>query len=262
MSTKFTLTNAQIQELVYTNKYKVDEKTMFTARCIDGRYENSTDLPAMAVPGADAGELAVLYAAANQYGFELHYETAFSTMLELLGKNAFNMHTDAHGDTEILASGCGHIKQIRLDPLAYSLDKPIVEILNKHIDMAKEKGGNQVMLRGDRQEGAVLLINGNYGVLPQFVLEAEFGRTHVQVFEYHKTLANARHRQWAKLLVGKKAVTLLDGLDEDYLYEAISEIAENHLFETAKRLAINLPIFEVTFKDNGDFIIEDRGFVY
>ena len=81
------------------------------------------------------------------------------------------------------------------------------------------------------------------------------GSTEVQVFVYHQSLVDQRHRQLRKLLVEKKAVKLLEGCDAEYLYQALSEMAENHLMETAKRLAKQLPIYEVKFDEDESFII-------
>ena len=122
----------------------------------------------------------------------------------------------------------------------------------------EKKGAKETVLEGDHQEGAVLIVRGNYGVLPKYVLEDESKRILVEVFVYQATLSDSRHRVLSKKLLENKAVELFPGCDEEYLYEVMIEMAENHLFETANRLAKGLPIFTVEFQSDGTFSIEQE----
>ena len=245
---KIILTKNQIQDLVSKNRYSVNENKKFISRCIDGRYPNVEDLPALAFPGGDVGELALIQATANAYGFEVDLEKVLVTIIEIVGGvENFGIHTDHHGDPKKAASGCGHLKQIILDPQAYKLEKIQVEDIQKKLNRLKKKKINEVILEGDHLEGAVLIVSGNWGIMPRY-LDA-------QVFVYHRTLIDKRHQALCKLLVENKAVKLLDGCDSEYLYQVISEMAENHLMETVKRLANDLPIYEVEFNDDKSFII-------
>jgi hypothetical protein len=70
---------------------------------------------------------------------------------------------------------------------------------------------------------------------------------------------NERHRLIAKKLIEERAVKFFPDCDEEYLFEALSETTENHLFETLKRLASGLPIFEVGFENDGSFKIKEMG---
>lgn len=256
-----TLSSDQIHAIVSENKYLLPEGSRFLSRCIDGRYENSENLPALAIPGADIGDLAVLYAAAAQYGFEIDHDKALQTLQGLTGNDHLSWHTDEREEKGVLESGCGHLKQLHLDPTSYGLQKEDVVQLDAQMKKTHKDGGDEVTLKGDHHEGAVLLIVGNYGVLPQNALVTESGTLQTQLFIFHKTFVDQRHKAWSKLLIEKKAVTLLDGLDEEYLYEALSSTTDDHLFETARRLAKDLPIFQVTFANDGSFEIEQQGFV-
>jgi hypothetical protein len=261
MAPKIILDNAQVQELVAKNKYKLTDTNRNTARCIDGRYENSEELGALAIPGGDLGELAALYATANEFGFEVDYDKALISLQSVTGKNNFCWHTDTHGEKDVLASGCGHMKQMRLDPKAYNLEPDQIEVLNKQVEKAFKDGGKQTELQGDHQEGAVLIIRGEYSVMPQYYLQTDHGKVKVQVFEFHHSLVSERLKTWAKKLVEDGAVKLLDHLDDEYLYQVLSEKMDDHLFETSKRLAKTLPIFRVHFQDDGSAEIEEMGFV-
>lgn len=254
---KIILTQDNIREIVADNKYKVEEKTKYISRCIDGRYENSKDLPVLAFPGADVGELALILATANSYGFEINVEKTFKSLVKVVGgENNFRLHTDSHGDKNIRASGCGHWKQINLDPKAYNLNEDQIKLIQDKLTI-----GQSVTLNGEHLEGAVLIVKGDYGILPQLSLYTDQGKKQVQVFVYHQTLVDERHRLLAKELIKNKAVIFKNGEDEDWLYNALSDTAENHLMETAKRLAKGLPIYSVVFKEDGSFKIEQQGIV-
>lgn len=254
---KIILTLENIQDIVSQNKYKIDDKTKFLSRCIDGRYQNENNLPALAFPGADVGELALVFATANSYGFEVKKEKVLKSFLKVVdGEKNFRLHTDSHADPKLPAGGCGHFKQMGLDPKAYNLDISEIEFIKKNLNI-----GESVTLQGDHMEGAVLMVKGSYGVLPQFDMETDHGKNRAQVFVYHQSLVDERHRTYAKELIKNKAVVFKDSEDEEWLYNAFSDVAENHLMETAKRLARGLPIYSVVFEENGSFKVEEQGIV-
>jgi hypothetical protein len=254
------LTSGEVQALVKDNQYKINEKTKYLSRCIDGRYENSPDLPALGLPGADAGDLAALYATANIYGFTVDTEKALKTLLEIVGgPEHFSFHTDARSHDPAPTSGDGHFKKIRQDPEAYNLTPDQLHTITKQIEKLEKKGAKETVLHGDHREGALLLIKGNCGVLPKYTLQTDNGSMNVEVFVFHAGLVNERHKAWAQKLVEEKAVELVEKLDEEYLYEVLSTTTDDHLFETANRLAKTLPIYEVTFKDFDNFVVEERG---
>lgn len=264
----------QIMDLVSSNRYKVEEKTKFLSRCIDGRYKdklkdqnskiktesNTAELPALAIPGADAGELALIFATANVYGFKVDEEKVLKSLIEIVGgEKNFSFHSDHHGDPKIPASGCGHLKQMNFDLKSYNLEKEQMVFIRKSLSTLKKKGTEEIILEGEHLEGAVLQVKGRYGIYPRYFLEIEGGSTEVQVFVFHSTLVNQRHRMLVSTLLKNKAVKLSSGCDDEYLYEVLSETTENHLFETAKRLASGLPIYLVEFAEDGNFIIKEMG---
>lgn len=266
---KIILTKEQIFELVSRNRYRVDENTKWLSRCIDGRYENKVEsqklkvksyLRALAFPGADVGELALLLATGNTYGFEIDLGKALKALITVIGgKKNFGMHSDDHSDQKKAGSGCGHWKQINLNPFAYKIEKEQITAIQRQLDQLKKSGFNEDILEGKHLEGAVLLISGNWGVLPKYRLQFEGGANEVQVFIFHQTLVDERHRLWAKQMIVEKAVKLYNDCDENYLYQILSETAENHLMETVNRLAKGLPIYEIKFDEDGSFDIKEIG---
>lgn len=258
---KFTLTIDQIHELIQDNKYAVNPSQKFLSRCIDGRYNGEQDR-ALAYPGADFGELALVYATAHQYGLTVHPKKVLAALLEIVGgPHHFAYHTDTHADTHTPAGGCGHMKTIRADAKAFSLDEDDMKVLEEQIrDVIKRKAPN-VVLEGDHKEAAVLFIEGNHSVYPQYTMSTIHGSIHTQVFIYHKTLVDERHKAFARRLVESQAVILPPGFDYLYLYDALSDVAEQHVLEIAGRLAQGLPIYRVIFAKDNTFTVFDEGHV-
>lgn len=259
---KILLNKIQLTDLIIKNRYPVNPKNKFISRCIDGRYESQVKndmLPALAFPGADAGELALIFATANEYGFEVDRESAFKSLVEVVGgEKNLSFHSDSHAEKDKVLVGCGHIKQISLTLSDYKLHQEQLDFIKKKFTTAQKNGAKQNILYGEHLEGAVVFILGNYGIYPQYHLE-EHDDSVVQIFIYHQTLVDERHRVLVGTLLKNKAIKLFPGCDEDYLYQAISEMAENHLIETAKRLASRLPIFQVIFEEDGSFKINEMG---
>lgn len=257
---KIKLTLNNIEELVAENKYEVGENKPLS-RCIDGRYSADQD-SALAYPGADLGELALVYATANHYGFEVDRDTVLTVYLKLIGgPKKFAFHTDHHANLAVPAGGCGFMKSLHAEPKTYFLEAEDIKKLDEQTSELLKKGAQQSVLEGDHQEGAVLLVQGNYGIYPQFDLRTDHGVKMVQVFIYHHTLVNTRHKELAKALIEAKAVQLPEKCDEEYLYQALSDVAEQHLLEIAGKLAKGLPIFRVTFSEDGVFQIQEEGII-
>lgn len=269
---KIILNKQQTTELIEANKYKVNADKKFVSRCIDGRYENKSkiqmtndknkeeQMPAMAVPGADAGELALIFATANSYGFEVDAQKAWKSLVEVVGgEKNLQFHTDSHAEQKDALGGCGHIKLLGLDSSAYSLTDEQVAFVKNQFSQVKAAGISETKLQGDHQEGAVFIIRGNWGVYPQGAVETELGKRNVMVFMYHQTLSDARRKILASTLIKHKAVILPEKCDSEYLFTALCEMGENHLLETSKRLAKGLPIFSVAFTENGEYKVEEIG---
>lgn len=259
---KILLNIEQIQQLITHNRYKVDEKHKYVSRCVDGRYENEENLPALAIPGADLGEVGLIAATGTEFGFEVDVEKTFVTLQKFLGgiKN-IRFHTDSHADPKIPAGGCGHVKQMMTDFEAYKLTSEQVKELRDIAEKAKKNKATEVTLYGEHEEGAILIVNGNYAVWPRFRVESDEGEQEVQVFVFHKTLVDERHRLLAQKLIDNDAVKLCEGCDAEYLYEVLSNMTETHFFETAKRLARGLPLYNVMFKESGEFKVTEIGTV-
>lgn len=254
---KIFLNQEQISKLILANKYPVDEKNHFMSRCIDGRYSNEKNLPALAILGADIGELALILATANVCGLDINKQKAFQSLVNTVGgiKN-LRFHTDSHAKKDVVCGGCGYIREIKADPQAFNLVKKDVEFILQKAEDAKKKGAQEVLLLGNHEEGAVLTVRGPYGLYTQY---QNNGVNVSQVFVFHDSLVSSRHRVLAKNLIQEKVIKTLTQEDQDYLFTILSETTEDHLFEIAKRLAKDLPLYAVNFDQDGNFDLEFQG---
>lgn len=290
---KRKLTIEEVQRLVSQNCYQVDKKYWFLSRCIDGRYNSHSAIDSvagfrpvsareklraagspstratyrgktqgekpepLAKPGADIGDLMIVFAANREYGLEIKKEKIFKAVLETVGGfENFRFHTDDHNlnsKSEILNSflGCGHFKQAYQDSAAYSLSKEEIKAINKFLTEAKKKGAKGEVLQGEHLEGAVLIVKGDHwSIAPQLMLNNEV----IEAFIYQKTLDDKRRRILAKHLL--PYVKAPFSVDEEYLYQIMSQVADNQLLETVSRLAKDLPVYEVAFEEDGGFEIK------
>jgi len=258
---KFTLTKQQIASLLFDTVY--DVKNPLMSRCIDGRYENNDLLPALAIPGADAGELALIFSTANTCGFSLNTEYALKALVDAVGGvQNIRFHTDSYAERNKIFGGCGHMKQVDLDLESYNLTKDQMDFISTQFKQMKERGAQEIVLQGDHREAAVLFVKGRYGFWPQFKLGREEGGKEGQLFIFHNTFVDARHHILAKKLIESKAFELEGGLEEEYVYSVLSDMCETHLMETVKHLAQGLPIYEVEFFESKNrFEVKELGFV-
>lgn len=253
------LSKEQIQQLVSDNKYEIDPKIRLLSRCIDGRYQDDIQLSPLALPGADAGEMAIILATANSFGFEIDEEKAFDVLTEVVGGiRNLHFHTDNNNENDPLG-GCGYFKQINSDLKTFNIEEGQINFIHGKINSAALQGAKNDILEGEHLCGAILQIKGNWNIYPCYVLQTVEGTRRVGFFEFHQTLVDFRHRILAKKLIENNVVKLYKDCDDEYLFQAITETTENHFYETVRRLAPNLPIYSIVFKDDGRYDIEELG---
>lgn len=232
----------EIEKLVKKNRYKVNDDNKFKARCVDGRYVGD-NLPPLARPGADAGSLMEMLVANDTLSLGLQNKVVADILLSIVGGYThFHFHTDRYYPTKIL--GCGHIKEVLQDPEPYQLTEASAMFLQDFLQTVSDKGACITILEGDHREGAVLIIRGkDWSVASDNKL-----------FVYHHTLDDERRK-----LIAHKMVLCIDPtlqVREEYLYNMLSQIADNQRMETVNRLAAGLPIYQASFEKNGEYEIE------
>jgi len=121
------------------------------------------------------------------------------------------------------------------------------------------KEQNSLSKLKEKYDGAVLQIKGDYSIKPEFSMKTKEGFVAGELFVFHETVTNNNHKILAKKLIEKKAVELFPGCDEEYLYQAISEVTETQFYETLRKVATELPIFHVSFDTDGTFSIKEMG---
>jgi hypothetical protein len=255
---RYILSINDVTELVRTNIYLPEEDIKLQSRCMDGRYKEIKDLPALALPAGDIGDIATLYIAATSYGFEVDYEKAFLTFQEVIGGFEHLTRVNANIlNTPEKTAQIDEIEKIVTDYASFSLTESAVSELKKQYIYIKDKQKNNVEITLDHKEGAIIMINGEYGVYPQCELFTENGRINTQVYVYHQTYANRRHQQLAKKLIETKSVVLYPGCDEEMLYDALIDTSENVFFEMTKLIAPELPLYSVEVDERQKIKIAD-----
>lgn len=244
------MTDEEVLKFIDTNKFEVTDANTKTSRCIDGRYEDSTAMPALAKPGADAGDLMIAFAALNSLGVDVENQQVLKLALDNIGgPQKFSFHTDTHQETDTPGLGCGHLKQSKLDPKSYGLKKDQIEFIFSSLPKLIESGANQANLEGTHQEQMVLIINSEkYSVKP--LSKTDGGD--LQAFVYHQTLDSKRQETLASALSKNFSS---EGVSTSEILEAVQNAAQKQLGETAKRLAGSLPVHTISISDEGDISI-------
>lgn len=256
MTTRLLLNKDQVYELVSDNLYSVPENSRYISRDISGRYYNTSGLPALALPGGDLGELAVLYGTARSFGFEINHEKALQVLIELIGGVQNFSLVNEKSFKQDDAYRHFYLNYIKNEPEIFSLDRQDIDYLEKQRSYLMKKGARETIFTNKPHESAVIILKGSCGIYPQYEIKLEGGQVKVQIYIYHQTFINLRRKIFAKELVAKQAVTLFEGCDEEYLYQVLSDTAENHLFETLKKEAAGLPLFQVIV-DNDKIKVEE-----
>lgn len=231
------------------SKYKFTDTH---SRCVDGRYDPEEELPAMAKPGADEGDLATAFAACNKLGIDCQKDTILNAVLETVGGvSNFHFHTDqrTEEDCHIPGMGCGHAKFENQDATAYGLTPEQGKYIFDTLNQLLKQGAKQTVLKGNHEEQAVFTVTSNsYSLKPHI-----FEPISKEAFIYHKTLTEKRlHDLTHNLLHWLN----LPEAKEQSLYETILECHNNQLQETVNRLAANLPHYNVEINDDGTALIK------
>ena len=147
------LDQEQLHTFVLESTYEVLPEAMYRARCLDGYYEPSELLPAIAFPGGDLGNLASLYASAQAYGFEMDTGKTEDVLLEKIGGIQHFSCYDASNDNTIFQAipFLSHIE----------LENKYMESLEKIWKRACVESQNLHSYPFRPEESAIVRIKGN-----------------------------------------------------------------------------------------------------
>lgn len=249
----------EVESLIYKNSYLVNETEPYISRDSCGEYSNSDNIPALALPGGDIGQLFALFSAANSYAFGLDESKIPKIFMEIIGeKNHISFHSDHDTIQSLHDISCKSVRYITEHSADYDITQQDISSINTIITSLKSNHQLLYPTKSDVKEGAILLVTGNYGVLPRFSFMTDNGIISGSVFVYQKTLADKRNKLFAKKLYEENAVTLFEGLDEEYLYGAIADTMEIHFYQTIQHTLVDIPLYTVTFNESGTYTVEKQ----
>lgn len=246
----------QIVRHISEGQYEIDENTRMLGRCFVGRYENTPQLPAISMPGGDIGNLAILYAAANIYGFQIDYDKALNIFLDLIGGvQNFSLHTEVRDQSHSL-DGCDHTSFLKNNTDLYDLTNEQIKILEAQLAFVTNKHAQTKVLSDRKSEEAVVIVTGSKALYPQYHFMSESGTVSGNIYIFHRTFIEQRNREFIKKLLEYSAIQFNIYMNEEYLLEALTEVSENHFFETIKKLPSHIPLYAVEFGEQNNFIVE------
>ncbi len=244
----------QVEKFVDQNKFPITPANL-QSRCVDGRpavAEQGEYLPAVSKPGSDVGDLMIALGSLNELGLKIAPEKVLEIILENNGGvQNFKFHTDSHTEDKQVGPGlgCGHINKATIDPEDYHLTSEQTEFIKNVLPSLLEKGAKQVVLHGDHEEQAVLVVlSSKYGVRP-YTDEA-------QAFIYQQTLHQQQLDSLAKPL-SKYLASIGQEIDESKLRLTIDQVFAKQLGATLSRIAKGLPMYKVEISDVGDVQVEN-----
>lgn len=243
------MTKEQLFQLVVENTYEVSPEKQFVLRCVDGNYPNEKDLPAVTFPGGDLGVLAMIYASAQSYGFEIESNRAIDTLLEISG-GIENFSCYKSSNAIILSEIIPFYSDVELDDTYQTSLVQLAEEAQKKSLVLHEKPLESA-------ENALVRIKGAAGLYPQASLETEYGIKQIQVYVQQQTLLDARNKRIAQLLLGNNAITLFEGCDLEYLYEVFGEMSDYCFYYGLQKEIKQIPLYTVNFTDLAHFEIQE-----
>ncbi len=242
----------QVKGFAAANSRALSE-TNKLARCVDGRYENIDDMPLLAKPGADAGDLMIAFGALNDLKLSLPNERVLQTVLDVVGGAAnFRFHTDDHAG-EVPGMGCGHIKQAKLDPIAYGLEQSQIDYIYDELPRLLDQGAEQITLHGDHAEQAVIVVDSEtHGLVP--LVRTDEGLQ--EAFIYQQTLHQGQLRTLVRLL-HEASVEAGHTVEEQQVSVSATNVFAKQLGQTLDRLAKGLPIYNVHINSSGQAEVKE-----
>lgn len=237
----------EAQAFVEMNSRPLNETNQYS-RCVDGRYENISNFPMIAKPGADAGDVMAAFAALNILGVSLPSEVVLEAVVTAIGgANKFAFHTDDHSEPSDIGFGCGHTKQAKNDPEAYGVTQEQMDFIFSQLPKLLEQGATQEVLHGDHAEQAVIVIDSEtHGVQPL----VRIGNNVREAFIYQKTLHSQQLDKLVKILQEVLAA-YGQAVEEHAIRKALDDAFGKQLAETLKRLADGLPMYTAMIDAEG-----------
>jgi|SRR3990167_1923788 len=232
------MTPEQVQGFVEEQSYPVQNGVM--SRCIDGRYPSDESLPALAIPGADMGQVVMIFDVLNQIkkqNIHVDPENVFNALIEVVGGvENIRFHTDSHGKEKGVGAGCGYFARVKEDPSHFGVTPEQVVLIEEKFSDFLKNGATEVELQGEHEEKGALIINGYKGVYPRG-----------NFFIFQKTLVEQRNRKIADTLFKRRQIVAHGFLGK------LNEVSQVHLLKIKTLLTKDKPIptFNVLLSNDG-----------
>lgn len=244
----------QVEKFVVGNKFFITSDNL-QSRCVDGRpaiSEVSEKLPGISKPGADVGDLMIIFGSLNLLNLKIDPQTVLEILVNTNGgAQNFKFHTDSHAEEKQVGPGlgCGHINKALAEPFDYNLTAEQTDFIKSILPNLLEKGAKQVVLDGGHEEQAVLVIDSkNYGVKPY--------NEESQAFIYQQTLHQQQLDRLAKPLA-EYLNSVNQPVEVAELRNTIDKIFAIQLGATLSRIAKGLPIYHVKIDEAGAIKVSD-----
>ena len=233
------------------------------ASCIDGRYPAGQS-GAIAMPGGDAGLLAIGLAASKQLrkrGTAISNEVIRDAVFAVVGgPERFHYH----GDDERGRDGCWHCNLMRRFPKNYYLDHDTANFMELTLRQLESRGLPPTILQGANRERAVFMTRLVQNLAtdepwqPTTAIQAHWMLEHqstipgrngpVHAFVYNADLTAMRLWQLADAIVERTRNGT--SIDRASLFRFMTQVEQGQLELTRGNRAGLLPAYEVAIEDS------------
>ena len=229
-----------IQQVVEENLAKV------LARCVDGRYlpEDAKEAP-LAVPGADAGIFAIVWAVLKDIlkekvsfddGFNQKVINAYAEVRWGWGNLRFHKDDHDHSDDDPKnpLKWCGYMGVLHKHTGQFGLSFEDIEVIDQFVNQAEQWWAKVIELEGDHKEEAVVIVETPWVNVLNITKEQQ------QVFVYNRALLEQFFQAFWPAFI--KVLGLELKIKASDLVDKSMKTMEEHVETTLERLnASNLP---------------------
>lgn len=243
------LSKGEIFEFTVQTTYFPDEDCLNKLEPLTAYLPDRTSPVPTAFPGGDIGYIAMIGASGQSYGFDVQLNRVFDTLITFRGGiHNLTLHESPNSNdpkTYLPFIDSLHLDQSLLDDIA---------TFHAEVQSKKQMEKREKKL----SESAIVRIKGAPALYPQTTLSVNGQERDVAIIGYHQTYLDRHNRIFSEALLKEKAITLYEGFDSSYLYDAFSETSDNCFFTSIEEKAKELPLYTVSFTNEAHFeVIEE-----
>ena len=211
---------------------------ILTVRASESSDPQEVEYPVV-VPGGLLGVLSIWLSTSNAYGLQIDYSKFALSLMELTHQKI----AASPQYLKMLQEQRGNLK-IPVEQLNFldSYTHPLMQI-NTHF------------------EGGIFMVKGRSGLKPTLHVTSGTGTFSVFVYVFHQSQLNTLNRVLAKQCIENDVVSLFEGQDEEYLYEIVSDTADEFFYESIRYFCKDLPLYLLEYKDDGGIESTEQGLI-